>query len=261
MKTIMFNGYIDTEVWFGDEVTPQMLHDQLYEGDQNEDVTILIHSYGGSCDAAVSMFEDIRNYPGHVTCQVQVAASAATVVAMAGNKTEMSPVGIFMIHRPLTFAYGNEDDLQATIDMLRAYMNSIVNAYAPRCEAKGVDRDAIIDMMKEAKWMDANEAMSHGFIDSVSELVPKAMNAAGRVIDQEFAKGKYDEWIVRDRNRRIKNAMKNAADQAAYSLPESIGKEIMADLAALKESVNNALSGKNNVSADQLYKRLNLLKR
>lgn len=260
MKTIKFNGYIDTEVWFGDEITPQMLHDQLYDGDLNEDVTILIHSYGGSCDAAIAMFEDIRNYPGDVTCQVQVAASAATVVAMAGNRTEMSPVGVFMIHRPLTFAYGNEDDLQSAIDMLNAFMNSIVNAYEPKCSAKGVTRDQIIDLMKGETWMDANKAMSLGFIDSVSEVVPKAVNAAGRVIDQEFVKSKYSEWVVRDRTRRMNEAIKNAADKAAISLPGNIGNEIMAELSVMKERLNEAISKKDMVSADQLYKRLNLLK-
>lgn len=262
MKRITFNGYIDNEVWFGDEVTPKMLHDQLYEGDVNEEATILIHSYGGSCDAATAMFEDIRAYPGHVSCQVQVAASAATIVSMAGDSVTMSPVGIFMIHRPSLFAYGNEDDLQGAIDMLKAYTNSILNAYEPRCQKKGVDRDQIFDLMKKEKYMDANEALDLGFIDSVSEVVPKAVNAAtGRVVDQEFAKEKHDAWVARDRVRRAKDAFSQAADKAAILMPENMGDEIKNEIAQLRKRLDDALTEKNTVSADQLYKRLNLLKK
>lgn len=261
MKTVTFNGYIDTEVWWGDEVTPQMLHDQLYEGDTAEDATIVINSYGGSCDAAVAMFEDIRAYPGNVTCQVQVAASAATIVSMAGDTVTMSPVGIFMIHRPLTFAYGNEDDMQGAIDMLRSYMNAIMNAYEPRCSTKGVTRDQIAEMMKNEKWMDANEALKLGFIDSVSDVVPKALNSAtGRVVDQSFAKDKYDAWCARERSKGAKDALEKASNNT--NAPTGLCNEIMAELSAIRQRMNDALdSKKNTVPADQLMKRLNLLKK
>lgn len=263
MKTINFHGYIDSEVWFGDEVTPQMLHDQLYEGDTNEDATILIHSYGGSCDAAISMFEDIRSYPGNVTCQVQVAASAATVVAMAGDTVTMSPVGVFMIHRPSTFAYGNEDDMSAAIDMLRAYHNSIMNAYEPRCAKKGVTRDQIIDLMSKDNYMDAATALELGFVDAVDNIVPAATNAStGRVVDQELVKSKHEAWSARDQMRRMKDAIKDTADKAVFSLPSIVSEDIKAEIASLKQTVDDVLSAKKNtVPADQLYKRLNLLKK
>ena len=62
MRTVELNGYIDEEAWFGDEVTPESLHALLYpEGaDAQEDLRIILNSYGGSCNAAVRMFDDLR---------------------------------------------------------------------------------------------------------------------------------------------------------------------------------------------------------
>lgn len=83
LRTINLNGYIDEEVWYGDEITPAMLHDALYgeNGEFSDDVRIVLNSYGGSCNAAVRMHDDIRAYPGKVHLVISgTAASAATVL-------------------------------------------------------------------------------------------------------------------------------------------------------------------------------------
>lgn len=105
MRELSLNGYIDDESWFGDEITPESLHDLLYgtEDTLPEDVHIRLNSYGGSCNAAVRMFDDIRAYPGNVMITISgTAASAATVVAMAADRLEMTPGSLFMIHDPST---------------------------------------------------------------------------------------------------------------------------------------------------------------
>ena len=100
MREIHLNGYIDDAEWFGDEITPESLHEMLYppgEGAQ-DDLRIILNSYGGSCNAAVRMFDDLRAYPGNVHIIVSgTAASAATVLATAADRLEMTPGSLWMM--------------------------------------------------------------------------------------------------------------------------------------------------------------------
>ena len=160
MREINLNGYIDDEVWFGDEITPDSLHETLYEPgtDQSEDVHIRLNSYGGSCNAAVRMHDDLVAYPGKISITISgTAASAATVLAMAADTLEMTPGSLFMIHDPIVGAIGNEADLMEAIGLLRACKDSIINVYATRTLA---GRDQIAQMMKETTWMDAEAALA-----------------------------------------------------------------------------------------------------
>ena len=123
MRTINLNGYIDEEVWYGDEITPAMLHDALYgeNSEFSDDVRIILNSYGGSCNAAVRMHDDIRAYPGKVHLVISgTAASAATVLSAAADTLEMTPGSLYMIHDPSTVAWGNERDFGEAIALLKA---------------------------------------------------------------------------------------------------------------------------------------------
>ena len=170
MREIILNGYIDEEMWYGDEITPEGLHDQLYPQNQDpqEELRIILNSYGGSCNAAVRMFDDIRAYPGAVHIIVSgTAASAATVLAMAADRLEMTQGSLWMIHDPLVNAWGNEHDLEDAIRLLRACKESILNVYARRCKKP---RSDVGEMMRATTWMDASQALTNGFIDGVVDL-------------------------------------------------------------------------------------------
>ena len=201
MRDINLNGYIDDEVWFGDEITPDGLHEALYgtsDAPFSDDVHIRLNSYGGSCNAATRMFDDIRAYPGNVLITVSgTAASAATVLSMAANKLEMTPGSLFMIHDPSTVAWGNENDLQGAIDLLRACKESILNVYAKRCKKA---RNEIAAMMTATTWMDAQSALSNGFIDSVvddEESGALTNSARPHITDLKEAKEKVQAWFDR----------------------------------------------------------------
>jgi ATP-dependent Clp protease protease subunit len=200
MREINLNGYIDDEVWFGDEITPDSLHETLYEPgtDQSEDVHIRLNSYGGSCNAAVRMHDDLVAYPGKISITISgTAASAATVLAMAADTLEMTPGSLFMIHDPIVAAIGNEADLMDAIKLLRACKDSIINVYATRTLA---GRDQIAQMMKETTWMDAEAALAYGFIDRIA-----APSAFGTVINcavaREVAEKKVQLWV--DRHKQL----------------------------------------------------------
>jgi len=192
------NGYIDDESWFGDEITPSGLHDWLYgENDAAvDDVHIRLNSYGGSCNAATRMFDDIRAYPGSVKITISgTAASAATVVAMAADRLEMTPGSLFMIHDPSTVAYGNERDMDEAKAVLRACKESILNMYGTRIR---ISRNDAADLMTATTWMDSNEAFERGFVDGITETPAKLpTDSAGHKVSLEAAKAGVQAWFDR----------------------------------------------------------------
>ena len=215
MRVINLNGYIDEEVWYGDEITPDILHDQLFaEGeDHSLPVRIILNSYGGSCNAAVRMFDDVRAYPGDVHIIVSgTAASAATVLAMAADRLEMTPGSMWMIHDPSVFAFGNEHDLNDAIRMLKACKESILNVYGQRCRRP---RGEISAMMRDTTWMDAGAALRDGFIDGIVDMGSGIINAAFcHETSLAEAKAKVAAWMERSRPKRIRNADKQQDAEA-----------------------------------------------
>lgn len=198
MRELSLNGYIDDESWFGDEITPESLHDLLYgtEDTLPEDVHIRLNSYGGSCNAAVRMFDDIRAYPGNVRITISgTAASAATVVAMAADRLEMTPGSLFMIHDPSTVAYGNERDMDEAKAVLHACKESILNMYGTRIR---VSREDAADMMSATSWMDANEAFDKGFVDGITETPDKLpTDSVEHKVTLDTAKAAVQAWFDR----------------------------------------------------------------
>lgn len=198
MRELSLNGYIDDESWFGDEITPESLHDLLYgtEDTLPEDVHIRLNSYGGSCNAAVRMFDDICAYPGNVRITISgTAASAATVVAMAADRLEMTPGSLFMIHDPSTVAYGNERDMDEAKAVLHACKESILNMYGTRIR---VSREDAADMMSATSWMDANEAFDKGFVDGITETPDKLpTDSVEHKVTLDTAKAGVQAWFDR----------------------------------------------------------------
>ena len=176
MRDIHLNGYIDDEAWFGDEITPEALHGMLYpEGEEaHGDLRIFLNSYGGSCNAAVRMFDDLRAYPDSVHIIVSgTAASAATVLAMAADRLEMTPGSLWMIHDPGVMVWGNERDLEEAVRLLRACKESILNVYGRRCR-QARDEIGFIDGIADLGGGLPDAAFSHE--TSLAEARAKAQN-------------------------------------------------------------------------------------
>ena len=119
---------IAEESWFDDEVTPALFKSELDDGTGN--ITVWINSPGGDCFAAAQIYNLLLNYQGKVTVNIDgLAASAASVIAMAGDEILMSPVSMLMIHNPSTVAIGDTQDMQRAIGMLSEVKESIIGAY------------------------------------------------------------------------------------------------------------------------------------
>ncbi len=195
MREIMLNGYIDDEVWFGDEITPYALHSLLYSdaADHTEDVHIRLNSYGGSCNAAVRMHDDLVAYPGKVNITVSgTAASAATVLCMAADRLEMTPGSLWMIHDPSIVAIGNVQDLKDAIRLLEACKESILNVYAARIR---ITREHAANLMSKTTWMDAQQALEDGFIDDI--LTVRQAGPTDCIVSQTDAEKKVQAWLDR----------------------------------------------------------------
>ena len=125
-RTLFLNGTIAEESWFDDDVTPQLFKDELMSGSGS--ITVWINSPGGDCVAAAQIYNMLMDYKGNVTVKIDgIAASAASVIAMAGTKVLVSPVSMLMIHNPMTAAFGNSDEMQKAIEMLSSVKDSIIN--------------------------------------------------------------------------------------------------------------------------------------
>ncbi len=162
-RVLRLEGPIDSDNFWGDEITPAMFREDL-EAEEG-DVTVWINSPGGNVFAAAEIYTMLRDYAGSVTVKIaSIAASAASVVAMAGDRVQMSPTALLMIHDPSTIAMGNTKDMEKAIETLNEVKEAIVNAYAAKT---GIRRSKIAELMSNETWMNARKAMELGFCDEI----------------------------------------------------------------------------------------------
>ena len=162
-NVLFLNGVIASESWYDDEVTPQMFRNELeqYSGD----VTVFINSPGGDCFAASEIYTALREHKGRITVKINgIAASAASVIAMAGDMVEMSPTSMLMVHNPSMMLYGEASELEQGIEFLNEVKESIINAYQLKT---GLSRAKLAHMMDAESWMNANAAHDLGFCDKI----------------------------------------------------------------------------------------------
>jgi len=139
------------------------------------DVSVRINSPGGDVFAGVAIAAAIKAHPGNVTVSVDgYAASAASVVAIAGDKVEMAAGSFMMIHKAWTFALGNADDMTATASLLEKIDGSLAAGYAASAEKRGVAPADFAAMMTAETWLSPQDAIDAGLADSVTESTVKA---------------------------------------------------------------------------------------
>lgn len=162
-RTLFLNGEISNETWYGDEVTPKIFKQELISGEG--DITVWINSPGGDCFAAAQIYNMLMDYKGNVTVKIDgLAASAASVIAMAGTEVIMSPVAMMMIHNPMTVAIGDSSEMKKAIDMLSEVKESIINAYELKTS---MNRTKISNLMDSESWFNAKKAVELGFADRI----------------------------------------------------------------------------------------------
>ena len=251
-RILELNGTIAEESWFDDDVTPQLFKDELNSG--TGDITVWINSPGGDCVAAAQIYNMLTNYKGKVTVKIDgIAASAASVIAMAGDTVLVSPVSMLMIHNPATIAWGDHAQMQKAIDMLSEVKESIINAYVLKT---GLSRPKLSHLMDAETWMDANKAVELGFADEIitrAKTEPEKDEGDSLEEDEEEKKFPPAPSSMLFSRRAANNALLNKL-AAKYG-----GEKPKADIQAQAEIP--APDTETGRSVDALMERLNLLKR
>lgn len=174
--------------------------------DENEELKVIINSPGGDVQAGQEIYSILKDIKNPVTINVQsMAASAASMIAMAGDTVKMSPVALLMIHNASTCTSGDYRDMQHTADVLQTVNTAIMQAYIAKT---GKTEDELRDMMDRETWLTANQCLENGFADEIikdekQSIITNAMFGRLSVTDEMIAKVKAEK------------AAKDAADAAA----------------------------------------------
>jgi|SRR5690625_4236966 len=201
---IIPNDYQDVYDWIGwDATSPRKVEQELADIEGN-DVTVEINSGGGSVFAGSEIYTLLKSSDKNITTKiVGVAASAASVIAMAGKKVMMSPTAQMMIHNATISTHGDYREMDHTSDFLKNINQSIVNAYKLK---SGLDDDDLKEMMDNETWFTAHQALDHKLIDEVmfEEQVQVAASFGGGLLPQSVVQ-KLSELLLEKEEEKPTN--------------------------------------------------------
>jgi len=227
---LRLEGEISQESWWGDEVTPKAFREELNA--HPGPLTVYINSPGGDVFAASQIYTMLMEHAGGVTVKIDaLAASAASVIAMAGTEVLMAPTAYLMIHDPLTVVYGNKGDLKEAIKTLDEVKEGLLNAYELKTK---LPRDRIASLMDgDGTYMNAQSAIELGFADGlIGETQPKpqqlSMLSANGGRPRVWNAGSYARALV----EKISDSMRTEEPKPVYA-DEATRSEFAAKWAAI----------------------------
>ncbi|MCL6456500.1 MAG: Clp protease ClpP [Gorillibacterium sp.] len=164
---LLLYGPISEESWWGDEVTPKQFADELKSLGDVSELTVRINSGGGDVFAGQAIHSLLRSHQAKVTVYVDgLAASIASVIAMAGDTVVMPRNAMMMIHNPWTIGWGNANDFRRIADDLDKIRESIIAAYQDK---SSIEREKLIELLDAETWLTAEEALEYGLVDEIDE--------------------------------------------------------------------------------------------
>lgn len=217
-KTIDIKGtVVDDETaafysFFGiPSASPSAVAQILNDGDDDDDVEVNIASNGGDVFSASEIYTMLRQSKADVTVNIQgLAASAASVIAMAGNKVNISPTAQLMIHQAASYGGGNRDDLAHEIDVLDGIDKSIASAYESKT---GMPQGDLLNMMAQETWIGAQEAVDKGFADEimfVDEKQAAFSNATANIVPKSAVNKLLNLLNKSEKTAKLENEVKNS---------------------------------------------------
>lgn len=216
-------GPISEDTWWGDVVTPALFKDELKQYD-GKDLTIWINSPGGDVFAASVIYTAIRERRGNTKVKIDgMAASAASVIAMAGDTIEMSPTSILMVHNPITGIWGDENDMKHVIKVLKEVKETIINAYEMKTK---LSREKLSALMDAETWMNAHEAVRLGFADSIlyeetaKDETPRAMAFDSHKYSAQICARIKDSEQIDANTEDETNALESPSEPSTTTEPE-----------------------------------------
>jgi len=162
-ELILYGSIGSDEYW--NDISDKVFKQDIENLGDVENITLHINSPGGSVFSAVAIANTLKNHKAKVTANIDgLAASAATIITSACDTVRMPKNALFMIHNPITFAYGNNQEMQKTVEMLDKVKNNIIETYLSKTKA---DKKTLSELMDNETWMDAETAKEYGFIDEI----------------------------------------------------------------------------------------------
>ncbi len=248
-------GEITHEKWFDDDVTAKAFAEDL-AALNGCDLKLRINSPGGDVFAAQAIYNQLKDYKGRVTAQVDgLAASAATIITCAGDTVIMPGNALFMIHNPLTYAVGNADEMRKTADNLDIVRDTIVSVYLSRTKGK-VTEDELKYMMDAETWLTADEAVTYGFADSVTdEHIENRINGNLLIMNSiscdlsKFKHGEKARAIFENIQKPKKEAKKNMENKETLGLLQKIADKL--GIGEKPEPVQDKTAIENAVKAER----------
>ena len=213
--------------WFGIEATSPSMVDKAIEKANGEDLEVEINSGGGSVFAGSEIYTALKSYPGNVTVKiVGLAASAASVIAMAGKKVLMSPTAQMMIHNVSSCAEGDYREMEHTAEILKSANDTIANAYRLKT---GKTQEELLALMDKETWMTAQKAKEHGFIDEImfEDLQLAASTSYSGLLPQE---------VINKIRNTIKSPNVDESNNSDFLIQQS---KAQLNLLKLKGEMNN----------------------
>ncbi|KEO84764.1 head maturation protease, ClpP-related [Tumebacillus flagellatus] len=177
---ILLYGPISESTWWGDEITPQQFADDLAALGPVSEITVRINSGGGDVFAGMSINAMLKRHAATVTVYIDgLAASIASIIAMAGDKVVMPRGSMMMVHNPWSSLWGGDaNDFRTAADVLDKIRDSMIEVYAART---GLTSEELKSIMDAETWMTATEAVEKGFADEVEDAIPVSASARGRM--------------------------------------------------------------------------------
>ena len=162
-ELILYGSIGSDEYW--DDISDKAFKQDIENLGDVENITLHINSPGGSVFSAVAIANTLKNHKAKITANIDgLAASAATIITSACDTVRMPKNALFMVHNPITFAYGNNQDMQKTLEMLNKVKNSIIETYLNKAKT---DKETLSELMDNETWMSAEEAKEYGFVDEI----------------------------------------------------------------------------------------------
>jgi ATP-dependent Clp protease protease subunit len=173
-------GPIANQTWWGDEISPVNFKTDLDSLGDISELTVYINSDGGDVFAGQAIHSMLKRHKAKVTCYVDgLAASIASIIAMAGDVVHMPVNAMMMIHNPWTGMYGNAEEFRKMADTLDKIAESSIAVYQ---EKTGLSEKKIKEMMDAETWMSAKDALKLGFADEIDEEKQIAASLDGKLL-------------------------------------------------------------------------------
>lgn len=176
-----------------------------------DDITVRINSEGGSVFDGTAIYNTLKNHKATISVKIDgLAASIASIIAMAGDTIEMAENGFMMIHDPWMVAAGTAEELRSQADVMDKVQEKLVSTYAKRT---GSDSEQIAEWMAAETWMTADEAHERGFIDTITD----ASRMAAKVRNRERYKHLPPD-LKEDKRPRAENRKRDTYSYIAASM-------------------------------------------